>query len=659
MKTFTRPSLVTTTLLSLLAACSGSSDAEPADPGVAMPGGTAPDMGTLPGPSVLTPTMPVQPGMDPALVPGAPAAPVSGPGAATTPVGGTPAPLPVGAEPAPVAVPGEVPADGVVDPSVVPAETPSDTPADAPPVVLSDIRFSVPSGTFEGQLSVAITGPAGAEVRYTTDGSLPTATSTVFDGTALVLTETTQLRAQGFSAGVASGLSDTAIYVARTFDVESDIPIIVMEGYAGGRPQKETAGFGANASDEPLAQQELIDLGFMVFEPTAGVARISDPPALATRAGYKERGQSSAGAEKSPYKVEFWDEYDEDLDLPVLGMPAEADWAMIGEAFDATQIQNSLVYDWGAKMGLATVRLRFAELYINFDGGPLEETDYFGLYALTETIKNQKNRLDLKQLDETVTLMPEITGGYIFKFDQAALDGGETELVCTGSEPLTRGGADETATCWNDLGVADPKVMNPEQLAYLEPHIQAFHDVLHETPIGDYAAYIDVPSFVDHTIINEITRDVDAYVRSSFFHKEREGLIKAGPLWDYNLAMASFNAGTEGWHFESQLTGRGNDDWFYKLGTDPAFMALFATRWTELRQSFLSDAAIAQRIDELAAPIANAALRNQERWGSEAGGGMQGGGFGGPIGDWQEALDELKAFLPERMAWIDSAVAGL
>jgi hypothetical protein len=438
-----------------------------------------------------------------------------------------------------------------------------------------------------------------------------------------------------------------------------------MEGYAGGRPQKQTAGFGANASDEPLEQQELIDLGFMVFEPANGVARISDVPVLATRAGYRERGQSSAGAEKSPYKVEFWDEYDADLDRPVLGMPAESDWAMIGEAFDATQIQNSLVYDWGAKMGLATVRLRFVELYINFDGGPLEATDFFGLYALTETVKNQKDRLDLKQLDETDTTMPEITGGYIFKFDQAALDAGETELMCTGSEPLARGGMDETATCWNDLGMVDPEILNPEQLAYLEPYMQSLHDALHQSPIGDYSAFIDVPSFVDHVIINEVTRDVDAYVRSSFFHKDRESPIKAGPLWDYNLAMASFNAGTEGWHYDSQLTGRGNDDWFNILGNDPGFRAQFDARWTELRQSFLSDAAMLQRIDELAAPIANAALRNQERWGemeTEGGGsGMQGGGFGGfggAIGDWQEALDELRAYLPERAAWIDGAVAA-
>src|SRR5690606_10876365 len=152
--------------------------------------------------------------------------------------------------------------------------------------------------------------------------------------------------------------------------------------------------------------------------PIDGVASIANPPSFVSRAGYKERGQSSANAEKSPYKVEFWDENNNDLDLPVWGMPAESDWAMIGEYYDKSQIQNALIYGWGRELGLATVRLQFAELYINFDGGPLEESDYFGLYALTETIKNQKNRINLKQLSPEVTTDPEISGGYILKFDQ-------------------------------------------------------------------------------------------------------------------------------------------------------------------------------------------------------------------------------------------------
>lgn len=638
-------------------ACAGGEGSTPdpvdsaAPPGASVPAPT--DSGAIVGPGDM-PTTGVVPTP---TVGGVPGAVTSDPGAALPPGSGTAAP-PVAT--APVAADPGMPVAGVAGAPGV--DMPVEVPEDVEPEVASDVQFSVPSGTFQGELSVTITAAAGAEIRFTTDGSPATDASTLYDGAPLLLTETTQLRAVSFTGGVA-GFPNTAIYVARTFDVESDIPIVIMEGYAGGRPQKETAGFGAGGDQEVPPPQELIDLGFMVFEPVNGVARISDVPVLATRAGYRERGQSSANAEKSPYKVEFWDENNADIDKPVLGMPAESDWAMIGEAFDATQIQNSLVYDWGAKMGLATVRLRFVELYINFDGGPLEATDYFGLYALTETIKNQKDRINLKQLDETDTVMPDITGGYIFKFDQAALDGGETELVCTGSEPLARGG-DETATCWNDLGMVDPEVLNPEQLAYLEPHVQAFHDALHQSPIGDYSAFIDLPSFVDHVIINELTRDVDAYVRSSYFHKDREALIKAGPLWDYNLAMASFNAGIEGWHYDSQLTGRGNDDWFHILGNDPAFRALFDARWTELRGSFLSDEQMLARIEELAAPIANAALRNQERWGemaTEEEGNQQGGGnfggFGGAIGDWETALADLAAYLPERAAWIDMAVA--
>lgn len=513
---------------------------------------------------------------------------------------------------------------------------------------------------------------AGLTIRFTTDGSVPTATSTTYSAP-LTLTETTQVRAQAFNDTTPVGGPVTAIYVARTFDTTSDIPVIIMEGYGGGRPQKEVS-FGGQApapaeDDSGSAPPEYYNLAFMVFEPVNGVTSLANPPTLVTRGGYKERGQSSAGAEKSPYKVEFWDEYDQDLDLPVLGMPADSDWAMIGEYYDESQIQNSLIYGLGAELGLATVRLRFAELYINFDGGALEETDYFGLYALTETIKNQKNRLNLKQLTTEVTTDPEISGGYIFKFDQAALDSGEAEIVCTGSELLVRGAYNPEAHCFNDLGIVDPEVPNDEQFNYLSTFVQSFHDTIHQTPVGDYAQFIDVDSFIDFMIVTEISAHVDAYVRSSYFFKERGQPINAGPLWDFNLGMASTDANPEGWRFETQLTGRGNDDWFYQLGMDPAFMQRFAARWRELRTGILSDAALIERVEGIAAPLANAGERDFVRW---PGGGF-GGGFGGGSGmggraaggtpteetpsTWRAQVDKLITWLPTRTAWIDSAVA--
>ena len=535
------------------------------------------------------------------------------------------------------------------EPSMV-EPTPVDPTPDAPsePSLIGNVAFSTPSGTFEGELSVTMTsGSDGAEIRYTTDGSLPSADSSLYDGNPLVLTETTQLRALSFLDGAISGLDSTAIYIRRTFDYTSDIPIMIMEGYGAGKPQdKET----------------WVDLAVMTFEPVDGVAALSqNPPTMATRAGYHLRGQSSSSFEKAPYRLELWDNGDNDSDYPLLGMPPEADWAMVGPYTDKTLIRNAFVYSLSRDMGLEAPQLRFAEVFINQDGGPLEESHYEGVYAVTQTIKNQKTRTDLKQLDSNVTTMPEITGGYIFKFDQAAVDEGETVIECTGDDLLMSGGGfggggggdvGSGGTCWSDLELVDPDPVNDEQLAYIEGYVQQFHDALHAEPIADYAQYIDVPSFVDHFIINEITRDVDAYIRSSYYHKDREGPMVAGPIWDYNFALGNVGDALEGWQWED---GRpGTNDWFRILPNDPAFMDQVRARWQELRSTLLSDEQLSARLDAEAAPLMNAGPRDLERWPvGESSFGFGGGGETDQPEDWPGQLNAMRDWIFQRMAWLD------
>jgi CotH kinase protein/Chitobiase/beta-hexosaminidase C-terminal domain len=631
--------------------------------GTPPPNGT----GTVNTPADVPPTPPAEPtvpGMDTTAPPAEPMVPGATPGMPTPPVAGAPTDTP------PVDVP------PVVDPVPPVAQPPAEPEDVAPPTptLIGDVTFSVPSGTFATEFTVTLTGPEGAEIRYTTDGTLPTAESPLYDGTPLTVAATTQLRAAPFTAGAAAGFGSTAIYVQRAFDTPSDLPIVIMEGYAGGRPQKQTPGFGGGnmEQEEPAPDaKEWYELGFMLFEPVDGVASIAATPTLVTRAGYRERGQSSAGAEKSPYRVEFWNNQNEDADYPVLGMPADSDWAMIGEFYDKTQIRNSLVFHWGDAMGLVTMERRFAELYINFDGGPLEEADYFGVYAISETIKNQDDRVDINNLAPEEVAEPEVTGGYIFKFDQAALDSDEPVIECTGSALLDGAGGGgfgggqeeempaEAGHCFQYLGITDPSVVNEQQLTWLTNYVQSFHDALHSEPIGDYAQYIDVPSFIDHLLIGEVTRNVDAFVRSQYFHKDREGLIKAGPLWDYNFSLGSINSEAEGWHAESQLTSRGNDDWFYKLEQDPAFIAQVAARWRELRQGVLADAAISQKITELAAPLVNAGPRDLARWPNSGFGGFGGGGGDDAAAPetYEDHIQVLRDYIPARMAWLDEALS--
>ena len=517
--------------------------------------------------------------------------------------------------------------------------------------LIGDVAFSTPSQTFRDSLMVGMTTTlSGVEIRFTTDGSLPTSASTLYAGAPIAITATTQVRAMPFAAGVAAGAVSTAIYIARTFDFSSDLPILIVDGYGGGKPEDKDV---------------YLDAAVMLFDVSGGMASIAALPTVATRAGYHVRGQSSANFPQTPYKLELWDNANADSDYPVFGMPSDSDWALIPPYYDRALVRNPFVYTLGKEMGLEAPRTAYAEVYVNYADRPLADTDYQGIYWVSETIKNNKVRTNLKQLDEMDTMEPDISGGYIFKFDQAAAE--MPELTCAGSNPISGGfgmqGGQSGGTCWGDLEVIDPDPLNVQAQTWLTGYIQQFHDSLHATPIGDYAQYIDVPSFVDYLIVNELTRNVDAYVRSAYYHKQRAdpmdpaiGKLKAGPLWDYNFSLAVGGSGTidpaGGWQFEGS---RNVNNWYPKLAADPAFMARVKTRWSELRQNLFSDASLEARITMLAAPLTNAVVRDFAKWPVDSIYANGNGFIRGPtVTTWAEQVQALKTYVTARTAWMDT-----
>ena len=332
-----------------------------------------------------------------------------------------------------------------------PAADAAAAPAAADDLV-GDITFSVPSGTFQGEVAVTLSSTiSGAQIRYTTNGQPPTAQSSLYSGSALRFTRTTQLRAQAFVGQTATGAPGTAMYAAQNVTTAHDLPVVLIDSYGAGRPDRE-----------------YFDATTMIFEPTGGgTTSLAAAPTLSTRAGFRLRGNSSATFEKTPFRVEFWDNENDDADHPVLGMPADSDWVLRGPFPDKALIREALVYDLGREMGLPAPRYAFAEFYLNTDAAPVGAGDYMGVYMFMETIKNSKDRLDLKQLDSDDVTLPKIQGGYIWKFEWMAAE--EPTLPCTGP----------AATCWNYLEVADPSPLQPQQRDWLRGHLQEFNDVLH------------------------------------------------------------------------------------------------------------------------------------------------------------------------------------
>jgi hypothetical protein len=543
------------------------------------------------------------------------------------------------------------------------------TDADASPTCPASpaglVRFSVPSGVFRDTVAVALSTESGAEIRYTTDRTAPTPTSTRYAGT-LRFTRTTNLRAQAFVEGAPVGEPADALYVSSSIDAAHDVPVMVLDSYGvalppprgivgqmvGGLFDRLTSRFRSEAPDS--GNPAFRDAAMLLYEPHGGEAVLSSRPAVASAAAYHIRGQSSISFAKRPYRLELRDGFGDDRDCPMTGMPAESDWVLHPPFPDKALVRNAFAYSLGRDMGMAAPRAAFVELYVNDADRPLARGDYRGVYLLVETIKNQRDRLHLRQLRERHTTLPSIAGGYIFRFEWR-VTGIEQELACP------RG----TAHCWNWLEVSDPSPWNEPQREYLTAQLVALVKALHSSSPADpetgYPAYIDVASFVDQVIVHEFTRNMDAFARSQYFYKDRDTKIFAGPLWDYDLIAGVGTSGlfanlsTSGWQYESNASRIGaTADWFPILIAEPAFRAALAARWRELRMGLLSDAAIQARIASLTEGLDAAAARNFERWPNLTTSRIS--YFETPTAaTWQEQVTVMQDWLIRRAAWLDTA----
>jgi len=89
--------------------------------------------------------------------------------------------------------------------------------------------------------------------------------------------------------------------------------------------------------------------------------------------------------------------------------------------------------------------------------------------------------------------------------------------------------------------------------------------------------------------------------------------------------------------------------WWPRLMEDPQFRHLLKTRWNELRPDILSLSEMQGMVETTAARLRNngAAERNYRRW--DKGIGI----------DWESSIEHLKAYLEERILWMDGEISSL
>jgi hypothetical protein len=363
------------------------------------------------------------------------------------------------------------------------------------------------------------------------------------------------------------------------------------------------------------------------------------------------RGESSAWfSPKKSYSLETQTETGENNNVSLLGLPEENDWVLYAPYSDKSLIRNVLSYRLFEQMGHYAPRTRFVEVVLN--------NDYQGIYILTEKIKRDKNRVDMAKILPEDISGDELTGGYLLRVDKLT----KVPETHYWESPVIPPYPDYHPKTYQYF---DPKYeeLNDIQRNYIREYMLEFEQVMtgkyFKDPGSGYRAYLDIPSMVDMMILNEFTKDVDAFRLSHYFYKQKDsdgGKLVNGPPWDYNLTFGNsdFTADmheTYNWIYTYPITIY----WWARVMEDSWFRNQLRCRWDQLYSTILSKEHVYSIIDSTQLVMGESIPRNFDRW-PVLGLYIWPNSYVGQT--FSDEDQYLRNWISERLDWMDSRWGG-
>ena len=489
--------------------------------------------------------------------------------------------------------------------------------------IKSEVVFSHESGIINSAISLVLSGNTPEEIiRYTTNGVAPTENSTIYTSP-IQIDQNTTVKAQMFLANYIPSRVFTNFYVLNTNNLtftDSNLPIVIIVTDNGDEIPDEPKIFGTmKIIQRPDGSRNFVsdvnNEDYLNYSGTIGI---------------ETRGSSSQLLDKKPYGIDTLKDNRLDNDnVELLGMPKENDWILNSFAFDDSMMRDYISYEMARQMGQYAVNLKYCEVVVN--------GDYKGLYALSEKIKIDGDRVDIEKLSDVENTFPEITGGYLIQTDRPSSKDPEA---------------------WYNNGAGyiiekpNPEDITSNQSSYIESVFRKLDQTANNSNItSGYPSVIDVPSFVDYMLMAEIASNADAYALSTFYHKDRGGKLRAGPIWDYNLTFGNdlfdfFGTNydrsfTNVWQFEFSNIGA---NFWGDLFDDPTFKCYLSKRFNELTSAGqpLNYNHISDLIDSTAVLISEAIVREDERWDT--------------IDDFSGEVTNMKSWLQDRIIWMGNNI---
>ena len=316
---------------------------------------------------------------------------------------------------------------------------------------------------------------------------------------------------------------------------------------------------------------------------------------------------------KKPYRIKLADKQ------PLLGLNKSKHFALMAHADDAQSkkgfMRNQVGFELSRMIGMEwTPATAPVEVVLN--------GDYIGLYFLTETIRVDKDRVNIVEQEDEETDAAAITGGWLVEIDNYDED------------PHITIRENGYYNMW--FTYKTPEVLSSAQESFLTDEMVRIDRLVYgDKNSSTLWQYLDMDALAKFYIVQEIMDNYESFHGSCYLYREKgDGeKWKFGPVWDFG---SSYNRNKDRYLFEGDVW---HNHWIPEICKFPAFMARVKEIWKEFYPQINNIYTFTGKQLTL---LKSAAVADANRW-SEYSGNR----------DLQKRINSVNTWLGSSVAWLN------
>ena len=327
----------------------------------------------------------------------------------------------------------------------------------------------------------------------------------------------------------------------------------------------------------------------------------------------KGRGNYTWSAfDKKPYRLKLTEK------AALMGMNKSKHFALLAHADDNKGfMRNTIGFYFSEQIEMAwTPKAKPVELVLN--------GDYKGLYFLTEHIRVDKDRVNIKEQEDYETDPEKITGGWLVEIDNYNEAPYNIEIKEGGEH-----------TMW--FTYKSPEKLSSAQEKFLRDEMERIDRLVYGDKKSDELwQYLDMEALAKFYIVQEITDNYESFHGSCYLYRDMGEGKKwmFGPVWDFGSA---FNYDKEQYLYEER---EWHNHWIPEICKFPKFMDRVKEIWQWLH--YYKYDSVYDYATEFANHITKAAENDAKRWSDK--------GYGNR--DMANRLKRIKERLQQTENWL-------